>query len=97
MDDRVEVLSRRSLTTIFCTRVLSDSRMFLIRSWVMGRGVEIFSSSSAMALASKRPTQMGRERFSSSSRRMIMGMLESGSSASPFTFISSHMARLLGL
>jgi hypothetical protein len=26
-----------------------------------------------------------------------MGMLESGSSASPFTFISSHMARLLGL
>ncbi len=69
--------------------------MFLIRSWVIGRGVEIFSSSSAMALASKRPTQIGRERFSSSSRRMIMGMLESGSSASPFTFISSTMVRLL--
>ena len=48
-----------------------------------------------MALASKSPTQMGSERFSSSSRRMIIGMLESGSSASPLTFISSHMARLL--
>jgi len=31
----------------------------------MGRAVVIFSSSSAMALASKSPTQMGSERFSS--------------------------------
>src|SRR6266851_6232384 len=69
--------------------------MFLRRSWVMGRGGEIFSSSSAMALASKSPTQMGSERLSSSSPRMSMGMLESGSSASPLTFISSHMVRLL--
>src|SRR6266851_10224580 len=68
-----------------------------MRSCVMGRGVEIFSSSSAMALASKRPTQMGSERLSSSSRRMSTGMLESGSSASPLTFISSHMVRLLVL
>src|SRR6266851_1853444 len=71
--------------------------MFLMRSWVIGRGGEIFSSSRAMASASKSPTQMGSERFSSSSRRMITGMLESGSSASPLTFISSHMVRLLVL
>src|SRR5262249_35479559 len=32
------VLSRRSLTTIFSTLASTDSRMFLIRSWVMGRG-----------------------------------------------------------
>jgi hypothetical protein len=57
----------------------------------MGRGVEIFSSSSAMALASKMPTQMGSERFSSSSLNMMMGILESGSSASPRTFISTNM------
>jgi hypothetical protein len=43
--------------------------MFLMRSWVIGRGVAIFSSSSAMALASKIPTQIGSERLSSSSRR----------------------------
>src|SRR5260370_42495865 len=50
-----------------------------------------------MALAAKSPTQMGSERLSSSSPRMSMGMLESGSSASPLTFISSHMVRLLVL
>src|ERR1700687_5285048 len=71
--------------------------MFLMRSWVMGRGGEILSSSSAMALASKSPTQMGSERLASSSPRMSMGMLESGSSASPLTFISSHMVPLLVL
>src|SRR5712691_5424479 len=65
--------------------------MFLMRSWVMGRAVVIFSSSSAMALASKSPTQMGSERFSSSSRRMMMGMLDRGSRASCFTFISRNM------
>ena len=33
--------------------------MFFIRSWVMGRGEQTFSSSMAMALASFRPIQMG--------------------------------------
>ena len=75
--------------------VLDPSAELLIRSCVIGRGVEILSSSSAMALASKRPTQIGRERFSSSSRRMIMGMLESRSSANPLTFIYSHIVLLL--
>src|SRR5215468_661962 len=89
-----KVFSRRSLTSTLTTRASIDSRMFLIRSWVMGRGVGIFSSSRAMALASKRPTQMGSERFSSSSRRMMIGMLERGSSANPLTFISSHMGVL---
>ena len=41
---------------------------------------------------------MGSERLSSSSRRMRIGRLESGSSASPCTFISTNMAAsLLGL
>ena len=62
-----------------------------MRSWVIGRGVAIFSSSSAIALASKMPTQMGSERFSSSSRRMMIGMFDTGSRASPRTFISTHM------
>src|SRR5262249_32276758 len=64
-----KVLSRRSVTTTFTTRASIASRMFLIRSCVIGRGVAIFSSSSAIALASKIPTQIGSERLSSSSRR----------------------------
>jgi hypothetical protein len=37
------------------------------------------------------PTQMGSERFSSSSRRMMMGMFDTGSRVSPRTFISTHI------
>ena len=38
---------------------LRPRAMFCSRSCVIGRGVAVFSSSSAMALASKMPTQMG--------------------------------------
>src|SRR5215813_1194185 len=69
--------------------------MFLMRSWVIGRWVGIFSSSRAMALASCSPTQIDSDRLSSSSRRTIIGMLDSGSRTRFFTFISSHMALLL--
>ena len=63
-----------------------------MRSCVIGRAVGIFSSSSAMALASGDPTQIDSERLSSSSRRTIIGMLDSGSNTRFLTFISSHMA-----
>ena len=86
-----KVFSLRSVTTTFTTCASSVSRMFLMRSCVIGRGVAIFSSSSAMALASKIPTQMGSERLSSSSRRMMIGMFETGSRASPRTFISTSI------
>src|SRR5438132_10966620 len=90
-----KVFSLRSFTTILLTWASSASRMFFMRSWVIGRGVAIFSSSSEIALASKIPTQIGSDRLSSSSRRMMIGMLDSGSSASPRTFISTSMRSLL--
>src|SRR6185503_5000676 len=77
------VFSLRSVTTTFTTWASSDSRMFLMRSCVICRAVAIFSSSSAMALASKIPTQIGSDRLSSSSRKMMIRMFETGSRASP--------------
>src|SRR5262245_48815913 len=86
-----KVFSLRSVTTTLSTRASSVSRMFLMRSWVIGRAGATFSSSSAIALASKMPTQICSDRLSSSSRRMMIGMFETASRASPRTFISTNM------
>ena len=51
---------------------------FRSRSCVIGRGVVTFSICSAMALASKMPTQIGSTRCPSLSRRMMIGMLVIG-------------------
>ncbi len=61
------------------------------RSCVIGRGVVTFSICSAMALASKTPTQIGRTRCPSLSRRMMIGMLVMGSTISPLIVISICM------
>ena len=53
----------------------------------MGRGVAIFSISRAIALASKIPTQIGRNIPSSWSRRITTGMLETGSISRPLISI----------
>src|SRR5574337_230840 len=53
----------------------------------MGRGVETFSNSSAIALASKIPTHIGSARRSSGSFKITIGMLVMGSSAMPRTVI----------
>ena len=53
----------------------------------MGRGVETFSISRAMALASKMPTQIGRKWPFSGSRRITTGMFETGSMRSPLISI----------
>ena len=58
------------------------------RSWVIGRGVAMFSICSAMALASKIPTQIGRTFCPSLSRRMMIGMFVIGSTMSPLIVIS---------
>src|SRR3989442_4561925 len=65
---------------------------FRNRSCVIGRGVEIFSICSAMALASKMPTQIGSTRWPSLSRRMTIGMLVMGSTIRPSMVISICMA-----
>ncbi len=57
----------------------------------MGRGVETFSISSAMALASYTPTQMGSTVLPLTSLRITMGMLVTGSIMSPRIFISTSM------
>src|SRR4051812_13402996 len=67
---------------------------FLSRSCVIGRGVATFSICSAIAFASKTPTQMGSTRCPSLSRRMMMGMLVIGSTISPLIVISICMDRL---
>ena len=51
---------------------------FRSRSCVIGRGVEMFSICSAMAFASKMPTQIGSTRCPSLSRRMTIGMFVTG-------------------
>src|SRR5690349_23068120 len=61
---------------------------FFKRSCVIGRGVVTFSICSAMALASNTPTQIGRTRCPSLSRRMMMGMLVMGSTIKPLIVIS---------
>src|SRR3974390_501676 len=54
----------------------------------MGRGVETFSISRAMAFASYTPTQMGSTVLPPPSRRMTIGMLVTGSIINPRIFIS---------
>ena len=49
----------------------------------MGRGVWTFSIWSAIAFASKTPTQIGRTRCPSTSRRTMIGMLVMGSDHQP--------------
>src|SRR6185503_8104551 len=58
------------------------------RSCVIGRGVAMFSICSAMAFASKMPTQIGSTRWPSLSRRITIGMLVIGSTISPLIDIS---------
>ena len=58
------------------------------RSWVIGRGVDTFSICSAIAFASKMPTQIGSTRWPSRSRRMMIGMLVIGSTIRPLIAIS---------
>ncbi|CCQ91898.1 hypothetical protein NITGR_90037 [Nitrospina gracilis 3/211] len=83
------MLSLSSLTRMWLISAFMLPMRFFIRSWVMGRGVEIFSISRAMAFASKNPTQIGRARLPSRSLRMMMGIFVKGSSVSPSTFIST--------
>ena len=64
------------------------------RSCVMGRGVCTFSIWSAIAFASKTPTQIGRTRCPSTSRSTMMGMLVIGSTISPLRAISISTLRL---
>src|SRR5215468_5423602 len=54
----------------------------------MGRGVVTFSIWSAIALASKIPTQIGSIRCPSLSRRMTMGVFVMGSTINPLIDIS---------
>ena len=58
------------------------------RSCVIGLGVAMFSIWSAIAFASKTPTQIGSTRSPSLSRRMTMGMLVTGSTIRPLMTIS---------
>src|SRR3954470_3810264 len=67
---------------------------FRSRWRVIGRGVATFSICSAIAFASKTPTQIGSTRCPSLSRRMMMGMLVIGSTISPLIVISICMNRL---
>src|SRR5208337_2441170 len=92
-----KVSSRRSLTTIFCTRTSSPKNTFFSRSWVMGRGVCTFSISSAMALASYAPTQMGRIACPCTSFSTTIGICVTGSIIRPRTFISTSIAPSLSL
>src|SRR5580698_6882097 len=57
----------------------------------MGRGVETFSISNAMALASYTPTQMGSTALPLVSFRITIGMLVTGSIMRPRIFISTSM------
>ncbi len=82
-----KVSLRSSVTTTRSTVAPSPTIAFFIRSWVMGRGGETFSISSAMALASKTPTQIGSTESLSTSLRTMIGMLVVGSSISP---LNSH-------
>ena len=71
--------------------------MFRSRSCVIGRGVATFSICSAMAFASKIPTQIGSTRSPSLSFRITIGMLVIGSTISPLMVISISMASLCRL
>src|SRR5271156_589602 len=69
---------------------------FFSKSWVMGRGVEDFSISRAMALASYMPTQIGSTVSLLTSLRITMGMLLAGSMTRPRIFISTSMVNSVG-
>jgi hypothetical protein len=62
------------------------------RSCVIGRGVAMFSICSAMAFASKIPTQIGSTFWPSLSRRITIGVLVIGSTIRPLIVISICMA-----
>src|SRR5262245_9651342 len=62
------------------------------RSWVIGRGVAMFSICSAIAFASKIPTQIGSTFCPSLSRRITIGVFVIGSTISPLIVISICMA-----
>src|SRR5208337_155510 len=66
-------------------------RTFLIKSCVIGRGVLTFSISSAMALASYTPTQIGSTVSLPTSLSNTIGMFETGSIISPRIFISTSI------
>src|SRR6266511_3678671 len=65
-----------------------SSRMFLRRSWVIGRGVTTPWRARAMAAASACPIQMGRNRSPSASRRRTMGWFVGSSIRTPASDIS---------
>ena len=65
--------------------------MFLVRSWVIGRGAAIFSISMAMAFASKIPTQIGMTDSEATSLSMTMGIFVEGSIMSPRILTSMSM------
>src|SRR4051812_26904383 len=65
--------------------------MLRSRSCVIGRGVAMFSICSAIAFASKMPTQIGSTRSPSLSRRITIGMFVIGSTISPLIDISICM------
>src|ERR1039457_472986 len=71
--------------------VCKPSSRLLIRSCVIGRGVETFSISRAMAFASYTPTQMGSTVLLPTSFRMTIGILVTGSIMSPRIFISTSI------
>src|SRR5689334_3236679 len=68
---------------------------FRSRSCVIGRGVVTFSICSAIALASKIPTQIGSTRCPSLSRRMTIGVFVMGSTINPLIDISICIAACL--
>src|SRR5579864_7994472 len=86
------VSSRKSFTTIFCTCTSSPSSTFFKRSWVIGRGVDTFSISSAIALASYAPTQIGSTDCPCTSFNTTIGICVTGSIIRPRIFISSSIA-----
>src|SRR5437763_1679482 len=66
------------------------------KSCVIGRGVEMFSICSAIAFASKMPTQIGSTFCPSRSRRITIGMFVMGSTINPLMDISICMVPNLG-
>src|SRR5579871_518549 len=66
---------------------------FLIRSCVIGRGVETFSISSAIAFASYTPTHIGSTVSPPTSLRITIGILLTGSIINPRIVISTSIWR----
>src|SRR5262245_41772172 len=63
------------------------------RSCVIGRAILMPSSSVAIAVASKRPIQIGRFSLFSESLRITIGVLVTGSSVSPPTVMRMNCSR----